>query len=92
MRGSWACGWMVCGGWYDMNARAFVRVSTEPLNFPAARSREAGTCTQLANRCGPGPQSDVSGLGQAAECWQLGTEHSSLINSVEGTPKTLGVS
>lgn len=74
-----------------MNVRAFVRVSTQPLNFPAARKPAAGTLLP-ADRCGLGPQPDVSGVGQAARVWQLSAEHSGLIHSVEGSPKTLGVS
>lgn len=46
-------GWMVGGGQYAANVRDFVSLSTQPLNFPAARSPEAGRF-MLANWCGLG--------------------------------------
>lgn len=66
-----------------MNARGFVSLSTQPLNFPAARScPEAGTLMP-ANQCGLGQQPDVSGFGEAAklEHWQLNAEPSSPIDT-----------
>lgn len=65
-------GWWADGGWYDVNVRGFVSLSTQPLNFPAARSPEAGTL-MLATWCGLGPQPDVCGAGQAAGV--LAAEH-----------------
>lgn len=56
----------------SVNARGFVSLSTQPLNFPAAGNPEAGGLTP-ADQCGLGPQPDVSRVGQAAGV--LAVEH-----------------
>lgn len=56
----------------SVNARGFVSLSTQPLNFPAAGSPEAGGLTPAKQR-GLGPQPDVRRVGQAAGV--LAVEH-----------------